>query len=172
MSTTMSATASTTASAVAADEAAAVPVKAGWGPAVAAGPSWWMRMARAVVTASAGAVTGCRAAVERPVTLAEGLELARRGDWTASEHPMVRQGAVVHFWLVQAPALVVAGVVGWSARTPGRFWTVGPLLVTVASVLDQVPVLGLLVPECVTWSYWVPASWTAGLGGSSEGSTS
>ncbi|OLM09804.1 hypothetical protein Ae706Ps2_6266 [Pseudonocardia sp. Ae706_Ps2] len=151
----------------------AVAGKAGWGPVPAAGPPWWARLARSVSRAVVDAVAGCRAVVERPVTVAEGLELARRGDWTSSEHLMVRQVAVVHFWVVQAPALVVSGVVGWASRTPGRLWTVGPLAVTAASVLDQVPVVGLLVPEFVTWSYWTPASLGTWLSGaSSAGGTS
>ncbi|WP_226360800.1 hypothetical protein [Pseudonocardia sp. ICBG1142] len=153
---------------------AAVPAagKAGWGPVPEAGPPWWTRLARGLASATTAAVTGCRAAVERPVTLAEGIELARRGDWTVSEHPMVRQVAVAHFWLVQAPALIVAGVLGWASRTPGRLWTVGPLLVTVASVLDQIPVVGLVVPEFVTWSYWTPTGLSTWLSGSSAGGAS
>ncbi|WP_075302927.1 MULTISPECIES: hypothetical protein [unclassified Pseudonocardia] len=106
------------------------------------------------------------------MTLAEGLELARRGDWTASEHPMLRQVAVAHFWCVQVPVLVIAGMAGWAARTPGRLWTVLPLAVTVASVLDQVPLVGLLVPECVTWSYWAPSGLLVWLGGASVGGPS
>ncbi|WP_226358256.1 hypothetical protein [Pseudonocardia sp. ICBG601] len=150
----------------------AVAEKVGWGPVPEAGPPWWTRLARGLASAATAAVTGCRAAVERPVTLAEGLELARRGDWTTSEHPMVRQVAVAHFWLVQAPALLVAGVVGWSARTPGRLWTLGPLLVTVASVLNEIPLVGVLVPECVTWSYWTPTWLSVWLSGASAGGAS
>ncbi|WP_224389079.1 hypothetical protein [Pseudonocardia sp. ICBG1293] len=150
----------------------AVAGKAGWGPAPAAGPSWWVRFARRLAASAAGAVAGCRVAVERPVTLAEGLELARRGDWTTSEHPVVRQVAVAHFWLVQAPVLIVAGVAGWASRTAGRLWTVGPLAVTVASVLNEIPLVGVLVPEFVTWSYWVPAWLSGWLSGSSAGGAS
>ncbi|WP_226358647.1 hypothetical protein [Pseudonocardia sp. ICBG601] len=63
-------------------------------------------------------------------------------------------------------------MLGWASRTPGRLWTVVPLAVTVASVLDQVPLVGVLVPECVTWSYWAPSWLSAWLSGSSAGGAS
>ncbi|ALL79959.1 hypothetical protein AD006_32605 (plasmid) [Pseudonocardia sp. EC080610-09] len=125
--------------------------RAGW-PSV---PDRRERVLRAATTAAAE----LRFVREQPASLHSGLALARQGAWTTTQNGLLRSAAVVHFWCIQAPVLIVGALIAWSGRTAGRVWTVVPLLLSVATALDQIPVVGLLVPEFLTWPYWPPFCW-------------
>ena len=105
------------------------------------------------------AAADLRVVHEQPASLKGAFDLARRGAWTTSENGPLRCLAVAHFWGLQVPLLTLGTLVAWSARTPGRVWTAIPLLLTLATALDQVPVVGLLIPEFLTWPYWPPFYW-------------
>lgn len=125
--------------------------RAGW-PTM---PDRRERVLRAATTAAAE----LRFVHEQPASLQSGLALARQGAWTTTQNGPLRSVAVIHFWCIQVPVLTLGALFAWSGRTPGRLWTVVPLLLTVATALDQIPVVGLLVPEFLTWPYWPPFSW-------------
>ena len=125
--------------------------RAGW-PSV---PARHERILRAATNAAAE----LRFVHEQPASLHSSLALARQGAWTTTQNGLLRSAAVVHFWCIQAPVLIVGALIAWAGRTAGRFWTVVPLLLTIATAVDQIPVVGLLVPEFLTWPYWPPFCW-------------
>lgn len=96
---------------------------------------------------------------EQPASLKQSLALARQGAWTTTRTGPLRRAAVVHVWCIQVPVLVIGALIAWAARTPGRLWTVALLVLTVATALDQIPVVRLFVPEFLTWPYWPPFCW-------------
>jgi len=109
--------------------------------------------------AATTAATELRFVHEQPASLEQSLALARQGAWTTTQAGPLRRAAVVHVWCIQAPVLVIGALIAWAARTPGRLWTVALLVLTVATALDQIPVVRLLIPEFLTWPYWPPFCW-------------
>ena len=107
----------------------------------------------------ASALSELRFVDERPNSLQELLAIAQRGAWTSATGGWLRTLAVVHVWTVQAPLLIVGCFLAWAARTPGRCWTVFPLVLTLATALNLIPVVKLLVPDWLTWPAWPPFCW-------------
>lgn len=112
-----------------------------------------------VLHTATSAVRELRFVNERPASLWDSLRLAKRGAWTISQNGALRHLAVAHFWLLQAPVITAGALLVWAGRTAGRLWTVLPLLITLATALDQIPVVGLLIPDFLTWPYWPPINW-------------
>jgi hypothetical protein len=96
---------------------------------------------------------------ERPCSLSELLAIAQRGAWTIAASGRIRSLAVVHVWIVQAPLLAIGTFIAWTARTAGRVWTVAPLVLTLCTALNLIPVVDLVIPDWLTWPYWPPLSW-------------
>lgn len=112
-----------------------------------------------VLHTAVSAMRELRFVEERPASLWDSLSLAKRGAWTTSQDGALRHLAVAHFWILQAPVITVGALLVWAGRTPGRLWTVLPLLMTLATAIHQIPAVGLLIPDFLTWPYWPPLSW-------------
>lgn len=130
----------------------AEPTQGGYGP----GPSVHERM-RAAVIAAAGEI---RWVSERPASLRDQIGYARHGAWTAEIDGRARHLQLIWAWVVAIPVTVVAYLAVWSvSRSPLRALAVWGVVAVVATVFNQVPGVGLLVPDWASLTAWPPFSW-------------
>lgn len=124
-------------------------------------PEWPERATgqRALAKTVAEGIAELRFVRDRPCSLTELLAIARNGAWTTATTGQLRRLATIHVWIVQVPLLTIGAVIAWTARTPGRVHTVIPVLMTIATALNAIPVVDLVIPDWSTWTYWPPLSW-------------
>lgn len=96
---------------------------------------------------------------ERPSSLVDHLAYARFGEWTTQDDGQRRTAALMWAYLVAIPVTAVAHFTVWAVARPTRAAVVGALAAVLATALNQIPVLELLVPDGASLTAWPPFSW-------------
>lgn len=112
---------------------------------------WASHRLRLLVTGVFGEL---RFASRRPVSLVEHLAYARRGEWTEELDGPRRHAALFYAWLIAIPVSTLGYLLAWAAARPGRFIPFVAATLLISTALNQVPVLGLLIPDWLTISNW------------------
>lgn len=112
---------------------------------------------RAAVIAALGEI---RWVSERPSSLRDQIGYARDGAWTAEIDGRARHLQLAWAFVVAIPITVAAYLTVWSvSRSPLRALAVWGVIAVVATVLNQIPAVELLVPDWASLTVWPPFSW-------------
>ena len=112
------------------------------------------------VRARVGAAVGeLRFVRERPSSLVDHVAYARHGQWTTEQEGQRRSAALVWAYLVAIPVSTVAYLAVWAVARPTRAAVVVAVAAVLATALNQIPYVELLVPDWASLTAWPPLSW-------------
>lgn len=103
-----------------------------------------------------------RFVTERPPSLAEHLDYARRGEWSHQIEGPSRRAHLAYTRLVAIPVTAVALSVVWAVARPGRAIPIALVACLFATALNTLPVAGWLIPDALTFTAWPPFTWFGG----------
>lgn len=96
---------------------------------------------------------------ERPSSLVDHLAYARVGQWTTQNEGQRRTAALVWAYTVAIPVTALAHFTVWAVARPTRAGVVAAVAAVLATALNQIPVVELLIPDWASLTAWPPLSW-------------